>query len=104
MTTRKPLTVRDAIRFLTLLDDGLSNAQIQQRLEWLGLPPCTLFLISQTRACLRDDMRFLERAGLLRDKRALIPARIRRLKPPKPDPGTGFLLPVRQTGLLGGCV
>lgn len=86
MRTRKPLTVRDAVRYLALMDDGLSNEQIQQRLSWLSLPSRTLFLISRIRSSLLDDMRFLERAGLLRHKRALIPARIRNLKPPKDEP------------------
>lgn len=86
------MTTKDAIKFLALLDDGLSAEQIQQRLYWLGLPDCTLFLISQIRAALRDDMRFLQRAGLLRNKRALVPARIRNLKPP-PDKNSLLLQP-----------
>lgn len=84
-TTKNRLTHKDAIRYLTLLAPDLTTEQIQQRLDWLGLPPCTLFLISTIRSGLLSDMRFLERAGLLRNKRALIPARIRKLKPPKDE-------------------
>jgi hypothetical protein len=83
MTTPKPLKTRDVIRYLSLLDPDLTNEQIQQRLEWLGLvPTCTTFVISAIRKGLLDDMRFLERVGLLRNRKPLIPSRLRRLKPP----------------------
>jgi len=87
MTTKKPLTSKDAIRFLTLLDAGLTNKQIADRLDWLGLPECTSFLIAQTRSSLREHVRFFDRVGLLRKNRQpLIPARIRRLKPLEDKP------------------
>ena len=74
-TTRKTLSSKDVIRYLTLINPDLTNAQIQTRLEWLGLPECSLFVVSSIRNSLRDDMRFLEKAGMLRNKRPLIPAR-----------------------------
>ena len=89
-TTTKPLTPKDAIRFLTLLNPDLSNEQIQQRLDWLGLPSCTLFLISAIRASFRDDARFLEKVGLLRNRKPIIPSRLRKLKPPKNEPVKGY--------------
>jgi hypothetical protein len=49
MTATKPLTSKDAVRFLTLLNPDLTNAEIQLRLDWLGLPECTTFLIAQIR-------------------------------------------------------
>ena len=85
MTTTKTLTRKDAIKYLTLHDPDLTNAQIQTRLQWLGLPPCTTFLIAQIRGGLRDDVRFMKKVGLLRNKPALIPSCIRNLKPPKED-------------------
>jgi hypothetical protein len=90
MRTNRTLTLKDAVRYLTLHDPNLTPEQIQQRLDWLGLPECTLFLISQIRAGLRSDMRFLERVGLLRNRKPLIPACIRRLKPPQDEPVKEF--------------
>jgi hypothetical protein len=90
MTTRKPPTIKDVIRYLVLMNPDLSNEEIQLRLDWLDLPPCTLFLIAQIRAGFRDDVRFLERIGMLRNKRPLIPSRLRKLKPPKPKPVKEF--------------
>jgi hypothetical protein len=72
-----PLTSKDAVRFLVLLDPDLTNEQIQSRLDWLGLPSCTTFLISTIRASFREDVRLLEQAGLLRDRKPRIPSRIR---------------------------
>ena len=80
---RTRLTSRDAVRYLVLIDSSLSVEDIQSRLEWLGLPSCTSFLVSQIRRSLRDHLRFLKQAGLLRNKPPLIPSRLRRLKPPK---------------------
>jgi hypothetical protein len=90
MRTTKPLTYKDAIRYLVLMDSSLTSEQIRKRLDWLGLPSCTTFVISQIRAGFRDDMRFLERVGLLRNRKPLIPFRIRRLKPPKDTPVKEF--------------
>ena len=86
MRTRTKLTTKDAIRFLTLHDPGLTPAQIQERLVWLGLSECTTFVISHFRRSFRDDMRFLRRVGLLRNREPLIPSSIRRLKPPEDEP------------------
>ena len=85
MTTTKPPTIRDAIRFLTLWNPDLTNVQIQQRLVWLELPECSTFLIASIRSSFRDDVRFLKRVGLLRNKPALIPSCIRNLKPPEEE-------------------
>ena len=92
MTTKRTLGVHDAIKFLTLLDDDLTAAQIQQRLEWLGLPEASTFLVGQIRGQFRADMRFLERVGLLRDRTPTIPDAIRRLKPPKTEPAPRYYL------------
>jgi hypothetical protein len=86
MKTTRNITVKDAIRFLSLLDPDLTNEAIQQRLEWLGLPECTTFVISHMRRSFRDDMRFLQRVGMLRNGEPIIPSRIRRLKPPEEEP------------------
>ena len=90
MTTRKPLTARDAIRFLSLHDPNLTNKDIKDRLEWLGLPECSTFLIGQIRGSFRSDMRFLKRAGLLRNRKPTLPDAIRRLKPPTDGPVKEF--------------
>ena len=87
MTTTKPskpLTVRDVVRYLSLWDEDLTNKDIRDRLDWLGHPECSTFLIGQIRGSFRSDMRFLEKLGLLRDRPPIIPNAIRRLKPPKP--------------------
>ena len=86
MTTQRPLTVTDAVRYLTLMDPDLTNLQIQDRLVCLGLAECTTFTISHMRRTFLDDVRFLRRIGLLNDREPLIPSRIRRLKPPKEQP------------------
>ena len=72
-TTRKTMTSKDVIRYLTLMNPDLTNAQIQTRLEWLNLPECSLFVISSIRNSLRDDVRFLEKAGMLRNKYTTYP-------------------------------
>lgn len=82
----KTLTTKDAIRFLSLHDRDLTNTQIQQRLDWLGLPECTTFTISCVRRSFREDVHLLERVGMLNDTEPIIPARIRKLKPPKEEP------------------
>jgi hypothetical protein len=86
MKTKRPLTSKDAIRYLTLMDADLTNEEIQQRLGWLGLESCTTFLISCTRKSFRDDVRFLRRVGMLNDREPVIPSRIRRLRPPDDEP------------------
>ena len=86
MKPKRLLTVTDAVRYLTLHDPDLTNLQIQDGLVWLGLPECTTFVISHMRRSFRDDMRFLRRVGLLRNREPIIPSRIRRLKPPKEQP------------------
>jgi hypothetical protein len=80
------MSVKDAIKFLSLHHPDLTNLQVQQRLEWLGLPECTTFTISCIRRSFRDDVHFLKRVGLLKDRAPLIPSRIRRLKPPEEEP------------------
>lgn len=85
MKTKKPLTVMDAIKYLTLYDPDLTSLQIQDRLKWLGLDSCTTFLISIRRS-FRDDMRFLKKIGMLSDNAPEIPVQIRRLKKPKHEP------------------
>ena len=84
------ITVKDAIRYLTLHDPDLTNEAIQQRLRWLGLSECTTFVISCIRRSFREDMRFLERVGLLTDRKPAIPSRIRRLKPPEDEPAPRY--------------
>jgi hypothetical protein len=42
--------------------------------------------ISCIRRSFRDDVHFLKRVGLLKDRAPLIPSRIRRLKPPEEEP------------------
>ena len=90
--TTKTLSVHDAIKFLTLLDDDLTAAQIQQRLEWLGLPETSLFLVSQIRGSFRRDLLFLKKVGLLRNKEPLIPDCIKNLRPPKQKPVPRYYL------------
>ena len=90
MKTKRPLTVSDAIRYLTLMDPDLTNEQVQQRLEWLGLESCTTFLISCVRKSFRDDVRFLKRIGMLNDRKPVIPSRLRRLKPPEDEPAPRY--------------
>jgi hypothetical protein len=58
----KPLTPKDAVRFLTLHDPDLTSEQVKQRLEWLGFE-VTTFTVNHFRTYFRDDMRFLERIG-----------------------------------------
>ena len=77
------LLALDAIRFLTLLDSSLPTEDIEVKLDQLGLPSCTRFLVVQIRRSLRDHFRFLKEAGLLKNKPPLIPSRLRRIKPPK---------------------
>ena len=85
MTKTKPLSFKDAVRFLTLWNSDFTNVQIQERLEWLGLEKCTTFLIAQIRSGLRSDMRFLKQVGLLRNRAPPYPSRIRRLRPPRKE-------------------
>ena len=89
MKTRKHLTPSDVIRFLTLHDPDLTAAQIQDRLEWLGLEKCTTFLITQIRGAFLRDLHFLTRLGLLNDRKPTIPSRIRNVRPPKQEPVRG---------------
>ena len=40
MTTTKTISVHDAIKFISLLDEDLTNSQIKDRLSLLRLPEC----------------------------------------------------------------
>ena len=81
-TTTRDLTLRDAVRYLVLGNPDITNAQIQQRLGWLGFE-CSSFVVSSIRGSLRDHLRFLRRVGLLGNKQPLIPSCIRNLRPPR---------------------
>jgi hypothetical protein len=82
----KTLTPKDAVRYLMLHDPDLTSKQLQDRLKWLGLPELTTFTISNFRRSFREDLNFLKRAGMLRNREPVIPDLIRNLKPPEDEP------------------
>ena len=88
MTSMK-LTLKDAIRYLMLYDPDLTSAQIQERLVWLGFD-VTKFVVSHFRSSFRDDVRFLRKLGLLRNREPRIPDQIRNLKLPEHEPAPRY--------------
>ena len=89
MSTTKTLSVHDAIKYMTLHDPDLTNSQISDRLNWLGLPECSVFLVGQIRGQFRRDLYFLKKVGLLRERKPTIPSRIKNVRAPKPEPARG---------------